>query len=81
MCHARLGHREAAHSPASPSADPLPRFILPPAVSPLVRVLSSCLQGPSSEALHLGHLVPFMFTKWLQVCGGEGCAHVCVCML
>ena len=24
------------------------------------------LQGPSSEALHLGHLVPFMFTKWLQ---------------
>ena len=23
-------------------------------------------QGPSSEALHLGHLVPFMFTKWLQ---------------
>ena len=25
------------------------------------------LQGPSSEALHLGHLVPFMFTKYLQV--------------
>lgn len=24
------------------------------------------LQGPSSEALHLGHLVPFLFTKWLQ---------------
>ena len=24
------------------------------------------LQGPSSEALHLGHLVPFVFTKWLQ---------------
>mmetsp|Transcript_11965 Transcript_11965/g.22434 ORF Transcript_11965/g.22434 Transcript_11965/m.22434 type:complete len:405 (-) Transcript_11965:91-1305(-) len=23
-------------------------------------------RGPSSEALHLGHLVPFMFTKWLQ---------------
>lgn len=23
-------------------------------------------QGPSSEALHLGHLVPFMFTKYLQ---------------
>ena len=23
-------------------------------------------QGPSSEALHLGHLVPFHFTKWLQ---------------
>ena len=24
------------------------------------------MQGPSSEALHLGHLVPFMFTKYLQ---------------
>eukprot|EP00983_Pelagomonas_calceolata_P125647 1161225-Pelagomonas_calceolata.AAC.26 len=24
-------------------------------------------RGPSSEALHLGHLVPFMFTKYLQV--------------
>ncbi|CEM21761.1 unnamed protein product [Vitrella brassicaformis CCMP3155] len=23
-------------------------------------------RGPSSEALHLGHLVPFWFTKWLQ---------------
>jgi tryptophanyl-tRNA synthetase len=23
-------------------------------------------RGPSSEALHLGHLLPFMFTKWLQ---------------
>jgi tryptophanyl-tRNA synthetase len=23
-------------------------------------------RGPSSEALHLGHLVPFQFTKWLQ---------------
>jgi len=23
-------------------------------------------RGPSSEAMHLGHLVPFMFTKWLQ---------------
>eukprot|EP01025_Chloroclados_australasicus_P064311 TRINITY_DN857_c0_g1_i1.p1 TRINITY_DN857_c0_g1~~TRINITY_DN857_c0_g1_i1.p1 ORF type:complete len:430 (-),score=24.44 TRINITY_DN857_c0_g1_i1:518-1807(-) len=23
-------------------------------------------RGPSSESLHLGHLVPFMFTKWLQ---------------
>ena len=31
----------------------------------------SCLsvaprQGPSSESLHLGHLIPFHFTKWLQ---------------
>ena len=24
------------------------------------------MQGPSSEALHLGHLVPFHFTAWLQ---------------
>eukprot|EP00932_Pfiesteria_piscicida_P001696 SRR837773.11646.p1 GENE.SRR837773.11646~~SRR837773.11646.p1 ORF type:complete len:401 (+),score=206.09 SRR837773.11646:644-1846(+) len=23
-------------------------------------------RGPSSAAMHLGHLVPFMFTKWLQ---------------
>lgn len=23
-------------------------------------------RGPSSTALHLGHLIPFMFTKWLQ---------------
>jgi len=23
-------------------------------------------RGPSSDALHLGHLVPFIFTKWLQ---------------
>lgn len=23
-------------------------------------------RGPSSDALHLGHLVPFQFTQWLQ---------------
>lgn len=23
-------------------------------------------RGPSSDALHLGHLVPFLFTRWLQ---------------
>eukprot|EP00696_Hemimastix_kukwesjijk_P007908 gnl/Hemi2/20034_TR6645_c0_g1_i1.p1 gnl/Hemi2/20034_TR6645_c0_g1~~gnl/Hemi2/20034_TR6645_c0_g1_i1.p1 ORF type:complete len:447 (+),score=165.91 gnl/Hemi2/20034_TR6645_c0_g1_i1:48-1388(+) len=23
-------------------------------------------RGPSSEAMHMGHLVPFLFTKWLQ---------------
>lgn len=23
-------------------------------------------RGPSSEALHLGHMIPFMFTQWLQ---------------
>ena len=24
------------------------------------------VQGPSSDALHLGHLIPFFFTKYLQ---------------
>ena len=24
-------------------------------------------RGPSSDAMHLGHLIPFIFTKWLQV--------------
>ena len=24
-------------------------------------------RGPSSDAMHLGHLIPFVFTKWLQV--------------
>ena len=24
------------------------------------------MQGPSSEALHLGHMIPFLFTKYLQ---------------
>lgn len=28
--------------------------------------IAGCLQGPSSEALHLGHLIPFMFTQYLQ---------------
>jgi len=23
-------------------------------------------RGPSSQSLHLGHIIPFMFTKWLQ---------------
>jgi len=23
-------------------------------------------RGPSSESMHIGHLIPFMFTKWLQ---------------
>lgn len=32
-------------------------------------------RGPSSEALHLGHLVPFMFTLWLQRALG-GCPVV-----
>jgi len=22
--------------------------------------------GPSSDSMHLGHLLPFIFTKWLQ---------------
>lgn len=32
-------------------------------------------RGPSSEALHLGHLIPFMFTLWLQKALG-GCPLV-----
>ena len=24
-------------------------------------------RGPSSESLHVGHLIPFIMTKWLQV--------------
>ena len=24
------------------------------------------MQGPSSSSLHMGHMVPFLFTKWLQ---------------
>jgi tryptophanyl-tRNA synthetase len=32
----------------------------------LCRAAPCCAQGPSSEALHLGHLVPIMFTQWLQ---------------
>lgn len=27
-------------------------------------------RGPSSESLHLGHLIPFHFTQYLQVCDG-----------
>lgn len=23
-------------------------------------------RGPSSDSMHLGHMIPFMFTKWLQ---------------
>jgi tryptophanyl-tRNA synthetase len=23
-------------------------------------------RGPSSEALHLGHMIPFVFCKWMQ---------------
>lgn len=23
-------------------------------------------RGPSSDSMHLGHLIPFLFTKWLQ---------------
>ena len=28
--------------------------------------LGTRAQGPSSENLHMGHLIPFMFTAWLQ---------------
>lgn len=31
-----------------------------------IRYIHVALQGPSSEALHLGHLIPFFFTKYLQ---------------
>lgn len=30
------------------------------------RPIPLAAQGPSSDALHLGHLIPFLFTKWLQ---------------
>ena len=31
-------------------------------------------RGPSSDAMHLGHLLPFIFTKWLQVVkNNSGC--------
>lgn len=35
-------------------------------------------RGPSADALHLGHLVPFMFTQYLQV--GSVLLH-CYCTL
>lgn len=34
-------------------------------------------RGPSSEAMHLGHMIPFMFTKWLQDVFG---AVLVICM-
>lgn len=44
-------------------------------------------RGPSSDALHLGHLIPFMFTKYLQdafnvILGSRATmrASVCVCL-
>lgn len=43
------------------------RWVDAPARTPLfVPPRGAHLQGPSSEALHLGHLIPFYFTKWLQ---------------
>lgn len=41
-------------------------FTQPSTVCVSLCVSLSPLQGPSSEALHLGHLVPIMFTQWLQ---------------
>ena len=29
-------------------------------------------RGPSSESMHLGHLIPFLFTKWVTLVGGRG---------
>ncbi len=42
-------------------------------------------RGPSSDAMHLGHLIPFVFTKYLQgnVCvlfAHAACVHVLVCV-
>jgi len=34
-------------------------------------------RGPSSDAMHLGHLIPFIFTKWLQVLFSIGCYLQC----
>lgn len=33
-------------------------------------------RGPSSDALHMGHLIPFMFTKWLQVPCPISCPNI-----
>lgn len=33
-------------------------------------------RGPSSDALHLGHLVPFHFTKYLQVRRMDACMRL-----
>lgn len=30
------------------------------------KTLNEDYRGPSSGSLHLGHLIPFKFTKWLQ---------------
>lgn len=40
--------------------------LCPPALCGCVLMCVSLVQGPSSEALHMGHLVPIMFTQWLQ---------------
>jgi tryptophanyl-tRNA synthetase len=31
-----------------------------------VRLIKKLISGPSSDAMHLGHLLPFLFTKYLQ---------------
>ena len=32
-----------------------------------IRIYCFCIgRGPSSESMHLGHLLPFIFTKYLQ---------------
>jgi tryptophanyl-tRNA synthetase len=38
-------------------------------------------RGPSSESLHMGHLVPFQFTKWLQVRRDVACLCRCASQL
>jgi len=63
-------------SAATPRSSTASRASQPPAArlrppGPLLRPLGEKFylytgRGPSSEALHLGHLIPFMFTKYLQ---------------
>lgn len=60
----------AEHSPSPlPPTYPLDRSATRPATCPPTHPPPPHplpAQGPSSEALHLGHLVPIMFTAWLQ---------------
>ncbi len=46
-------------------------------------------RGPSSDAMHLGHLIPFVFTKYLQgmyalffhvLFAHAACVHIPACM-
>jgi hypothetical protein len=56
--------RRAARSPPPPAC--LCHVHTPKQTTPTVPFMPPPPQGPSSDSLHLGHLVPFMFTRWLQ---------------